>query len=57
MDHRDDAVQAQTLEKMHRGKGLRAGGSYFVLKRLRLSHFRRSFEVGDAGRSCAGSDS
>ena len=54
--HVDGVVQARTPEKMHRGKGLRAGGSYFVLTRLRLSHFRRSFKVGDAGRSCAGSD-
>ena len=42
--HVNGVAQAQTLEQMHRGKGLRAGGSYFVIKRLRLSHFRRSFD-------------
>ena len=56
VDHRDGVAQARTLEQTHQGRGLRAGGRYFVLKWLRSSHFRRSFEVGDAGRSCAGSD-
>ena len=57
-DRRNGVAQARTLEQMHQGRGLRAGGSYFVLKWLCLSHFRRSFgfEVGNAGRSYAGSD-
>ena len=55
--HVDGVAEARTLEQTHQGRGLRADGSYLVLKWLRPIHFRRSFEVGNAGRSYAGSDS
>ena len=54
--HVDSVAQARTLEQTHQVRGLCARGSQFMLKRIRLSHFWRNFEIGDAGRSCAGSD-
>ena len=40
---------------MHRTWILQVIFLYFKVEPIRFRNFRRSFEVGDAGRSCAGS--
>ena len=52
--HGKGASMAWTLEHIHQGKGLCVERFYLILQPVHFSHFWRSFEVGDAGQSCAG---
>ena len=52
VDDLDCVLHARTLKQMHWGKGLRAGGVYLILERVRFRHFQHCFEVDDTGWSC-----
>ena len=55
VDHLDGGLLIKYLFGTHQTKIL-LNRLYLIVYRLRIAHFRRSFKVGNAGRSCTVSD-